>query len=110
METIELSEQAKRDPYDIPLDQIDMSDSSLYQNNLHLKFFERLRDEAPVHLCKGGPFGPYWSVTRYEDITYVEQHHEIFSNFPSVTAAQPAGDGIADSQPYGHDTRQPASG
>ena len=27
----------------------------------------RLRREAPVHYCTASPYGPYWSVTRYND-------------------------------------------
>ena len=28
----------------------------------------RLRDEAPVHYCPQSQYGPYWSITRFDDI------------------------------------------
>ena len=38
-------------------------------------FFERLRAEDPVHYCAESEFGPYWSITRYDDIMAVETNH-----------------------------------
>ncbi len=73
------------DPYDIPLDQIDMSQADLYQNNLHWAYFERLRKEDPVHYCADSPFGPYWSITKFEDILHVDKNHQIFSSMPAIT-------------------------
>ncbi|MEO0975342.1 MAG: cytochrome P450, partial [Pseudomonadota bacterium] len=46
--------------------------------------FARLRDDAPVHLCRESPFGPYWSVTRYDDIVGVEKDHERFSSSEGI--------------------------
>ena len=48
-------------------------------------WFKRLRDEAPVHLCPESFFGPYWSITRHEDIVTVDTSHEIFSSEPAIT-------------------------
>ncbi len=73
------------DPYAIPLDKIDMSQPELYQNNLHWALFERLRKEDPVHYCADSPFGPYWSITKFDDILHVDKHHEIFSSEPAIT-------------------------
>ena len=44
-----LSEQARSNPADVPLEKIDLSDPSLYEHDLQWGFFERLRKEAPVH-------------------------------------------------------------
>lgn len=52
----------------IPLSQIDVSDSKLYQQDTWRPYFKRLRDEAPVHYLGDSPLGPFWSVTRFEDI------------------------------------------
>ena len=43
---------------------------------------DSLRQEAPV--CYVNPEGirPYWAVTRYEDIKYIESHPELFSAEP----------------------------
>jgi len=71
---------ASVDPYSVPLTQIDVSQSELYEKNLFWPYFERLRKEDPVHYCANSDFGPYWSITKFEDIVYVEQNHEIFSS------------------------------
>ena len=41
--------QAGADPYSIPLDQIDVSDSELFATDTHWGYCERLRKEDPVH-------------------------------------------------------------
>ena len=80
------------DPYSVPLDQIDMSRAELYQDNLHWAYFERLRKEDPVHYCADSAFGPYWSVTKFDDILYVDKNHEIFSSEPAITIGDFADD------------------
>ena len=69
-----VSNQPALDPYAIPLEDIDMSDPSLYETENHWVFFERLRKEAPVHYCKDSAFGPFWSVTKFDDITEVDKN------------------------------------
>ncbi len=43
-------------------------------------YFERMRNEAPVHYCAKSQFGPYWSLTKFDDIMYCDTHHQIFSS------------------------------
>ena len=81
--------QAKADPYSIPLDKIDVSDSELFETDTHWGYFERLRAEDPVHYCAESDFGPYWSVTRFDDIVEVEKKDEIFSSAHSITVVDP---------------------
>ncbi len=68
------------DPYDLALDEIDPSHPSLFLHGTFWKHFERLRNEDPVHYHEESIFGPYWSVTKYADIQYVDTHHGIFSS------------------------------
>jgi len=77
------------DPYSIPLEQIDVSQPRLFQTEAHWRYFERLRAEDPVHYCKDSPFGPYWSVTKFQDIMHVDTHHEIFSSEGGITLGPP---------------------
>lgn len=72
------------DPYAIPLGKLDPSDPILYKNNVHWKYFERLRKEDPVHFLAESPFGPYWSLTRYNDILEVDSNHKVFSSADAV--------------------------
>jgi len=75
-----LENSAPVDPYSIPLEDIDVSQSDYFQTGAHHAIFKRLRKEAPVHYSKTGPTGPYWSVTRHEDIMAVDTNHEDFSS------------------------------
>ncbi|MDP6977936.1 MAG: cytochrome P450 [Myxococcota bacterium] len=81
--------QSTADPASIPLDRIDVTDSELWVTDTHWPYFERLRNEDPVHYCAESEFGPYWSVTKYDDIVYVEKNPEIFSSMPAITVADP---------------------
>ncbi len=73
------------DPYKTPLDSLDFSDSRIFEHGTAwMTYFERLRNEDPVHFQAESPFGPFWSITRFEDIQYVDKHHELFSSEPSI--------------------------
>ena len=76
--------QYSADPASIPLEQIDVADPEIYEHDTLWGFFERLRNEDPVHYTKSRSFGPFWSVTKFNDIQYVDKHHEIFSSEPTV--------------------------
>jgi cytochrome P450 len=73
-----------RDPYDVPLEQIDLSHPGIWQANEFLPFLERLRKEDPVHYCAESAVGPYWSVMKYRDIMTVDTSHEIYSSEPTI--------------------------
>lgn len=68
------------DPYAIPLDQIDVSDPGMFQRDEHWDFFKRLREEDPVHYCADSPYGPYWSLTKYNDILEADSNWKAFSS------------------------------
>ena len=68
------------DPYAIPLDAMDPSHPTLFLHGTHWKHFERLRTEDPVHFVEHSMFGPYWAVTKYEDIKFIDQNHGAFSS------------------------------
>jgi cytochrome P450 len=67
-----------------PLDKIDVSDARLYEQDAWRPYFERLRKEDPVHYQANSQFGPFWSVTRFEDIVAVDSNHEVFSSEPTI--------------------------
>jgi cytochrome P450 len=66
--------------YDIPLDKINVSNPELFRTNSFWPYFERLRREDPVHFCAESDYGPYWSVTKYNDIMAVDTNHQAFSS------------------------------
>jgi cytochrome P450 len=68
---------------------LDMSDPVRFQNDTIGPYFERLRREAPVHYCPASRFGPYWSITRYDDIVAVDANHGVFSSKGGITLNEP---------------------
>ena len=67
---------------------IDVSDPRLYQDDSWRPLFAQLRRDDPVHYCEASPFGPYWSVTRYDDIFAVELDHETYSSSSELGGIQ----------------------
>ena len=70
------------------LTSIDVSDPHLYQDDTWRPLFAQLRRDDPVHYCEASPFGPYWSVTRYDDIFAVELDHENYSSSSELGGIQ----------------------
>lgn len=81
-----------KDPYSIPLEDYDVSQRELYRSDTMWGFFDRMRKEAPVHYCRDSEFGPYWSVTKFDDIVAVEHNHKVFSSEPAIAIQDPRED------------------
>lgn len=81
------------DPWTLPLETFDVSKAELFEQDLHWEYFRRLRKEAPVHYCPDSLVGPYWSITKYNDIVAVDTNHKVFSSQPSIGIGDPS-DGI----------------
>ena len=64
----------------IPIEQIDVARPSLFQKDTIGLFFDRLRKEEPVHYCRESHVGPYWSITKFNDIMAVDTNHKVFSS------------------------------
>ena len=67
-------------PYDIDIDAIDVSQPEYFQNDTIGLYFKRLRNEQPIHYCADSRFGPYWSVTKFNDIMAIDKDHQNFSS------------------------------
>ena len=100
---------AQREALQRSLASIDVSDPHLYQDDTWRPLFAQLRRDDPVHYCEASPFGPYWSVTRYDDIFTVELDHENYSSSSELggiqVADQPKGQEFANfirMDPPGH--------
>jgi len=80
-----------RDPWSIPLDELNPADNDLFRTDAFWPMFERLRKEAPVHYCTNADpeIGPYWSITRYNDIMAVDTNHAVFSSEPAIVLRDP---------------------
>jgi cytochrome P450 len=80
----EIVETPIPDVASVALEDIDVSNPFMFRQGQWIPYFKRLRDEAPVHYQKDSLFGPFWSITRYEDIVYVDKHHDLFSAEPFI--------------------------
>jgi len=83
--TASVLEAARAEAYSTPLDQIDVSLQDRFVTNTFWPFFERLRNEDPVHYGVSPEFGAFWSITRFEDIIAIETNHGVFSSEKSVS-------------------------
>ncbi len=77
-------EEARERAASLPLEDFDPGDPELFRSDTHWPYFDRLRKEDPVHYCKDSMFGPYWSVTKYNDIMDIETNHSVFSSAASL--------------------------
>jgi len=57
-----------------------VSRPELYSEDTFAEVFRRHRAEAPIHYVKDSGFGPYWSLSTYKPIVYVEALPKIFSS------------------------------
>ena len=89
LQTRKNSNMTGRDPWSIPLDEIDLSHPGIWQANQFLPFLERLRKEDPVHYCRDSAVGPYWSVMKYKDIMTVDTSHHLYSSEPTIGIVDP---------------------
>jgi cytochrome P450 len=71
---------ADLDPARIPLAELNVANPELFRQDAFWPYFERLREEAPVHYCGDSQYGPYWSISRYADIMEIEKRHDVFSS------------------------------
>ncbi len=77
--------------------EIDLGDPALYRDDRWRPAFAQVRREDPVHFHPDSPYGPYWSVTRYDHIMKVELDHGTYSSASELGGIQ-----IAD-QPKGQE-------
>jgi cytochrome P450 len=85
----DILKNARAEAYAMPLDQIELADAERFRDNTMWPFFERIRKEDPVHYSVHPEHGPYWSVTKYNDIMAVDTNHQVFSSEGGITIFDP---------------------
>jgi len=71
---------ARAEAWSTPLDQINPAEPGRFKDDTFWPFFERLRKEDPIHYTAESEWGPYWSVTRFDDIVAIDTNHQVFSS------------------------------
>ena len=76
----DLRANARAEAYAAPLESLNPAQPELFEADAMWPIFERLRAESPVHYTEEHEFGPYWSITKYNDIMAVDTNHQQFSS------------------------------
>lgn len=85
---------------ELDLQTLDLIDSEVWRQGKIWDRFERLRKEDPLHWTPDSFLGPYWSVTRYEDVMAIDIDHKRFSSdstLGGITLGDPTGSIISKS-------------
>lgn len=75
---------ARQRAYELPLDEIDVTDVELFCQDTIWPYFERLRKQDPIHYQAESKYGPFWSITKYQDIMSVDANHQAFSSAEGI--------------------------
>ena len=78
--SVDLKDEARAAVWAMPLDEINPAQPALFRDDAFWPYFERLRAEDPVHFTRESLYGPYWSITKYDDIMAVDTNHQVFSS------------------------------
>jgi cytochrome P450 len=76
--------EARQDAYATPIERVDPANPKLFYHDVIGPYFERLRREDPVHYVESPIFGPYWSITKFNDIMEIDTNHRQFSSDASL--------------------------
>jgi cytochrome P450 len=75
---------ARKAAYEQPLESFNPARAAFFRDDIMWPYFERLRNEAPVHFTPVSNYGPFWSVTRYNDIMEIDSNHQLFSSASGI--------------------------
>ncbi len=75
-------------------DPLDVTRAELFAEDRWQAPFAELRAKAPIYKCENSKFGPYWSISTYKPIQYVEALPKIFSSSWEYGGITIAGDGV----------------
>ena len=81
---VDLRHEARAQAWAEPLETFNPARPDLFRDDIMWPWFERLRAEAPVHFTPESDFGPFWSISRYNDIMAVETNHPVFSSADGI--------------------------
>jgi len=81
---VDLAREARARAYSEPLEALNPAQPDLFRHDAFWPYFERLRAEDPVHFTRDSDYGPYWSITTYNDIMAVDTDHNAFSSADGI--------------------------
>ena len=81
---------AAAEAYATPLAELNPGKVERFRDDTIWPVFERLRREDPVHFTPESEYGPYWSITRWDDIMAVDTNHIDFSSADGIALVNQA--------------------
>ena len=84
-----------------PLEALNPAQPDLFANDAFWPMFDRLRAEAPIHFTPESDYGPYWSVSKYNDIMAIDTNHQVFSSADGIVLQTLEAKAEADKRPRG---------
>jgi cytochrome P450 len=82
--SVDFKEAAAAQAWSVPLEALNPAQPDLFAADAMWPIFDRLRKEAPVHFTPESDFGPYWSISRYQDIMAIDTNHQVFSSADGI--------------------------
>jgi cytochrome P450 len=76
----EAQARAREEAWTLPLADLNPAQPALFEHDAMWPVFERLRKEDPVHFTAESEYGPYWSITKFNDIVAIDTNHQVFSS------------------------------
>ncbi|MFC7291266.1 cytochrome P450 [Hirschia litorea] len=67
-------------PDQVDMNKVNLLHPELWRSQKCFEYFQWLRDNSPIHYTEDSPEGPFWSITRFDDIVAVDKDHERFSS------------------------------
>ncbi len=83
--SVDLKAEARARIYAQPVEALDPAQPALFAQDAMWPIFERLRAEDPVHHTVSPTHGPFWSISRWNDIMAVDSNHQVFSSADGIT-------------------------
>ena len=118
--SIDLKHEARAKVFAEPLETLNPAQPELFAQDAMWPYFDRLRTEAPVHYTPESAYGPFWSITKYNDIMAVDTNHQVFSSEDGIalqsleakaqTVGRPTRQSFIGMDPPKHDSRQRRAG
>ncbi len=74
---------------ELAIEEINPLNANLFAEDRWQPYFERLRNEDPVHFNEIDMAGRYWSITKYDDVKAIDGDWHNFSSAQGITLGLP---------------------
>ena len=100
--SLDIKAQAAAKAWSLPIEAVDPAQAHLFAADAFWPYFERLRQEDPVHFSDSSLYGPYWSLTLWDDIMAVDSNHQVFSSADGIVLQTLEAKAEAEKRPRGN--------